>query len=375
MRKKIGLIIILILIVIIAFAGYRYIHYRTIYAVTDAVFVESDSLTNLAFQLVGGKLIKMPYDEGDRIKKGALLAEVDPTELKTAKKEVIFSLHALQNKRNAAISTLSRVSEQMLINIKIAKLSISSTNFQILSSLDMLKSRQDLLNKTHRDYMRAKRLYIHNVISKVRYQDAKTVLDSSENAILSLRNKIKSLKLSLPISIKKYQAAISERKRVGELKDQVNALGNDIKATKEKIKSINYRISQSRLISPINGIIAKKYQSIGSVVGPGTFVYSITNPKSLYIYALLEETKLNGIHIGNPVNIKIDAYPNKKYEGVVESILPTTAAKFSLVPRDIAAGEFTKVIQRVGVRIKFSSNNLSGLKVGLSGEVAIKRSK
>jgi len=95
MRKKIGLIIILILIVIIAFAGYRYIHYRTIYAVTDAVFVESDSLTNLAFQLVGGKLIKMPYDEGDLIKKGALLAEVDPTELKTAKKEVIFSFACL----------------------------------------------------------------------------------------------------------------------------------------------------------------------------------------------------------------------------------------------------------------------------------------
>ncbi len=375
MRKKIGLIIITVLILIIAFIGYRYIHYRTIYAVTDAVFVESDSLTNLAFQLVGGKLIKMPYEAGDLIKKGALLAEIDPNELNMAKKEVIFNLYALKNKRRMASIALSRTKEETLTNEKIAKLLISSTNFQILSSFYMLKSKRDLLKKAHRDYIRAKKLYKHNAISKAKYQDTKTILDSSENAILSLKNKIKSLKLSLPISVKKYQAAISERKRVGELKSQINALNNGIKAIKEKIKSINYRISQSKLLSPINGIIAKKYQNVGSVVGPGTFIYSITNPNSLYIYALLEETKLSGIRVGNPVNIKVDAYPNKKYKGVVESILPTTASKFSLVPRDIAAGEFTKVIQRVGIRIRFTSNNLSGLKVGLSGEVAIKRSK
>lgn len=375
MKKRIGLVVVIALIVLFLIVGYKYVHHRMVYAVTDAVFTESDSLTNLSFQLVGGKIIKMPYEEGDVVKKGALLAQIDPTMLQNSKKRAVFSLNALKDKQDSLKKSLARVKSAIQINKKIAGLSVSSTNFQIASAISMLKSKEAILKKVKRDFIRAKTLYIHHAFSKMKYQDARTVLTSTKNEILSLKEKIEGLKLAMPISKQKLKAADNEQKRVKEIGAQIAALNNQIKATGEQIKSIVYRISQTKLNSPFDGIIAKKYQNVGSVVAPGMFVYSITDPRSIYVYALLEEQKLEGIKVGNPVNITIDAYPNRKYQGVVESILPTTAAKFSLVPRDIAAGEFTKVSQRVGIRIKITKGNSSDIKVGLSGEVEIKRSK
>ncbi|MFH1990803.1 MAG: HlyD family secretion protein [Pseudomonadota bacterium] len=97
------------------------------------------------------------------------------------------------------------------------------------------------------------------------------------------------------------------------------------------------------------------------------------DPKSLYFVALLEENKLKGVTPGNAVTIRVDAYPNQKYKGVVSQVLPASAATFALAPRDISAGEFTKVAQRIPVRIDITDGDISVLQVGLSGEVEIRR--
>jgi membrane fusion protein (multidrug efflux system) len=85
---------------------------------------------------------------------------------------------------------------------------------------------------------------------------------------------------------------------------------------------------------------------------------------------LLSEKKLRGVKVGNEAYILLDAN-GKRYDGVVESILPTSAATFSLVPRDIASGEFTKLDQRFVVRVKL--DNIDGLLAGMSAKIVIKR--
>jgi membrane fusion protein (multidrug efflux system) len=109
------------------------------------------------------------------------------------------------------------------------------------------------------------------------------------------------------------------------------------------------------------------------VVNPGMPVYALIDPKDIYILVLLEETKLKGVEVGCPAYIKIDAYPHMKYKGVVKEILPASAAKFALVPRDISAGEFTKVVQRMQVKVKITEGDTSKLVVGMGGEIEIKR--
>jgi membrane fusion protein (multidrug efflux system) len=127
------------------------------------------------------------------------------------------------------------------------------------------------------------------------------------------------------------------------------------------------------LKSAIAGRIAKKFVSAGDIVSPMSAVYAVLDPNNLYIVALLEENKLNGVTPGDPVSIRIDAYPDQKYKGMVNQVLPASAATFALAPRDISAGEFTKVAQRIPVRIDITEGDVSFLQVGLSGEVEIRR--
>ncbi|MEJ2689793.1 MAG: HlyD family secretion protein, partial [Deltaproteobacteria bacterium] len=89
----------------------------------------------------------------------------------------------------------------------------------------------------------------------------------------------------------------------------------------------------------------------------------------------LEENKLSGVKAGSSVVLRVDAYPDKKFNGEVTEVMPASAATFALVPRDISAGEFTKVAQRIPVRIAITSGDLSLLRVGLGGEVEIKRQR
>lgn len=125
--------------------------------------------------------------------------------------------------------------------------------------------------------------------------------------------------------------------------------------------------------SPIAGRIARQFASPGDVVEPRQAVYALVDPQDVFAVALLEENKLDGVTTGSPVVITLDAYPDKKFNGEVREVMPASAATFALVPRDISAGEFTKVSQRIPVRIAITDGDLSLLRVGMGGEVEIKR--
>ena len=110
------------------------------------------------------------------------------------------------------------------------------------------------------------------------------------------------------------------------------------------------------------------------MVKKGFPIYTIANLNSLYIEVLLSEKKIAGIKRGSKAEIYVDAFRNKKYKGVVEAILPASASTFSLVPRDIASGEFTKLDQRFIVKIKLLNPD-SSLKIGMGAQVVISKNK
>ncbi len=91
--------------------------------------------------------------------------------------------------------------------------------------------------------------------------------------------------------------------------------------------------------------------------------------------ALLEEDKLKGVKVGNKVIFRPDAFKNAEFVGKVIEISPASAATFALVPRDVSAGEFTKVVQRIPVKIELIEGPIELLRVGIGGSVKIERSK
>lgn len=365
-------IIILILLLVIIYAG-LIIQERMKYAITNAVFVESDNLTYLSFKRVGGKLKKIYKKEGDKIKRGEVLAELDKTDYLIELKSVENKIKSLQEKKKALEIKKEQVNKEVGINISISKLNLKNLDENISSLNADIKALDRQIKQLEKDEKRFKRLLKKELIPLKRYEDVKTKLDILRLKRLSAIKKLDALKIKRKILEENINIVLTKRLSVNQLDKEIKSLDATIKALNDKKKDIELKISYTELKSPIDGVIAKKFRSVGEVVSSGMPVFAVVPKNSIYILVLLEEGKLKGVKIGNRAYIKIDAFPDKEYIGIVEEINPTTASKFALVPRDITAGEFTKVEQRIPVKIKIVKGDISILKVGMGGEVKIER--
>ncbi len=150
-----------------------------------------------------------------------------------------------------------------------------------------------------------------------------------------------------------------------------------IASARAQLGVIESQIQNTVVTAPIGGVVAKRWVLAGDVVQPGQPIFTIYDLKDIWITANLEETKLGHIHIGDPVGIDVDAYPGLKFEGKVFEIGTYTASEFSLIPPDNASGNFTKVTQRVPVKISIADppllrGEMPVLRPGMSVEVSVR---
>ncbi len=124
-----------------------------------------------------------------------------------------------------------------------------------------------------------------------------------------------------------------------------------IGTAKAQLQVLKANLQNTKIYSPMEGVVAKRWVLKGDVISPGQPVFTIYNLKNIWITAELEETNLSSIHLGDKVQISVDAYPDQKFEGKVYQIGSTTASEFALIPPSNASGNFTKVTQRVPVKI------------------------
>jgi len=372
MKKKITLVIFMLLIVAGLFALYKYIVFNQNYAESNAVFVKSDSLTFLSFKLPG-KIEKIYVKEGDKIKKGELLAKLETKELQIQKKELLSNIDALKDKIKATKIQKEKLSSDIETNLKLLnneKNKLQKNVEAMAFSIDAMKYK---LQKLKNDYSRFKRLYLSHKISKEKYENVKVAFYSLKDQINAQERKFDALLLENKTLDLKIKLAQNSKKELQRLQQSIDAKNNQLKALNEKLALINQNIQNSYIYSPLDGRVAKKFANEDEVAGAGMKVLSVVNPKDLYALVLMEETKLKGIKPGCKASIHIDAL-DKDFKGYVSEILPASAATFALVPRDISSGEFTKLAQRFYVKIKFD-NLPNGVLVGMSGEVTINKCK
>jgi membrane fusion protein, multidrug efflux system len=111
------------------------------------------------------------------------------------------------------------------------------------------------------------------------------------------------------------------------------------------------QLSYTSVTAPLSGVVSRKQVEVGQLVQPGQPLLTIVGDTGIWVTANYKETQLANVRVGSPAEIDVDAYPGCKAEGKVESIGAATGAKFALLPPDNATGNFTKVVQRVPVRI------------------------
>ncbi len=370
MGRKLGTLVILILVVAFAYIGYRYFGFRSANAVSEAAFIKSDRLANLAFK-VGGKVTKMVKRENEPVKKGELLAVIDPTDLKIAKKELLHLIESLEKSLDAMKLKKRRLKESLSLKTSIAGSDMESVAMKLQSLEYRIKAAQTKLEKLNKDTLRYKKMLEKRLIASSDFETIRTQRDSLSDEIEGMKREYRSLQAAQKGSLDAYRLAKVEQRLIAELQKGIEAKTQALKSRKQALLEIDKKIGYTHLYAPFDGVIAKKFIEAPRVIKRGSPVYALVDTSALYCEVLLSEKKMKGVKPGNSATVTVDAAGDRKIEGKVESIAPTSASTFSLVPRDIASGEFTKLDQRFTIRI--SLDDIKELRAGMSASVAIKR--
>jgi membrane fusion protein (multidrug efflux system) len=134
------------------------------------------------------------------------------------------------------------------------------------------------------------------------------------------------------------------------------------------------QVTYTRIVAPSGGVVSRKNVEVGQLVQVAQPLMTVVPLDDVWIVANLKETEVRDVNPGDPAEIKVDAYPGRRFAGRVESMSPASGARFSLLPPDNATANFTKVVQRIPVRIRLAGpqDPAFTLRPGMSAEVAIR---
>ena len=321
--------LIIVVLLVAAGAAYWYREYSK-YITTDDAHVDTDNVSVSSKML--GRIVKLYTDEGDSVVAGELVAELDSSDL-IAQKESAMAMIAQVKANQGQVEAKYKYDKE---NIKVLEVA--------------LKKAQD-------DLTRAESQMKGGVITQEQFEHIQSAYESAY-AVL------KAAKTQLDVS----EAAIKSSKAA-------------VESALVQAEVIQTQLENVRLYSPINGIVAKRWLLPGDVIQPGQSIFTVTNNKKLWISVYLEETKVAAVREGQNALFTIDAYPGVSFTGKVFSIGSNTASQFSLIPPNNASGNFTKVTQRVPLKISIDGTERNGslssfhILAGMSAVVKIIKEK
>jgi len=296
---KIYIPLTLVILIVIVGGVYWYKDY-TSYIRTDDAVVASDNIS--VSPKIMGRISKLYAEEGDTVKRGQLLAELDSIDLLAQKQQVV----ALKSQTEA-----NKAQAQ-------AKLQYDEKNIKIL---------QIGLDKSKEDFDRAKVQFKGGVITKEQYDH---LLKAQETAQAQLEAAQAQISVSKTMIKSAETAVVGAQAQIGVITTQLN---------------------NTRLYAPVEGVVAKRWLLPGDIAQPSQSIYTINNNSKFWILVFLEETKMETLHNGQKAIFELDTYPDVVFTGKIFTMGSTTASQFSLIPPNNASGNFTKVTQRVAVKI------------------------
>jgi membrane fusion protein (multidrug efflux system) len=150
-------------------------------------------------------------------------------------------------------------------------------------------------------------------------------------------------------------AYVQAERRIDSAGAQAAQLAAQVQSARVQRQTASIDLASTRIVAPVAGRVANRSVRVGQFVQPGIRLMTIVPQQNIYIVANFKETQVGLIRPGQPASIHVDALPGIEFAGTVESVTPGTGANFSLIPPQNATGNFTKIVQRVPVRIRIDA--------------------
>jgi membrane fusion protein (multidrug efflux system) len=313
-RRALLTLVPLILLALLAGAGwYWWTEWRFLQA-TDDAYVQSD--ISLISPKIEGYIKEVRVQDNQPVAAGDVLFTIDDRDFaaKVAQAEAAVATE------EAAVDTFDSRLELQRAMIDQAKAEVTAAEAE--------KAR------TERDHQRYQELAASNYASRQQFEKAQA---DDEKAAAALTQKQAAV-----------TAALGTLRVLRAQRDEEKAKREQARAT---LRIARNDLDNTVIRAPVAGIAGNRAGQVGQYVKPGSQLLSIVPLPRVYITANFKETQLTRMRVGQSAEIAVDAYPDQPLRGQVESFAPASGAQFSLLPPDNATGNFTKIVQRVPVRI------------------------
>ncbi|MDX9714652.1 MAG: HlyD family secretion protein [Dissulfurispiraceae bacterium] len=343
-RKRIAFITLGLLIVICITALLFYLKYSALHISTDDAFIDADIHT--VASKISGTVKHVYVKDNQHIKQGDLLLSINPEDYQAKVQEAHAALAVNKAKHNAA-SASCESAKKRLDEIILASESAKA----------LLMQQQADLGQAERDMNRADELYKINAVSKERREQTMTAFDVAKAKVKAAEDNLaKALS-----SIETHKAVIIEAEAA------IKFQAAEIRKSETELNTANLNQGYTKIYASVDGIITKRSVQTGNHVQPGQALMAVVPLHNIWITANYKETQLKNVKPGQKVRIKVDMYPDRVFEGKIDSIMAGTGAAFSLFPPENATGNYVKIVQRIPVKIVFlKSDDENILRVGMS---------
>ncbi len=341
-RNWIPLIAGLVALLAIAYFGYRWWQGRY-YASTDDAQVGGDVVPVLS--RVSGYVRQVLVNENDNVRQGQLLVTIDDSELRQRLAQAQAQLRITE--QAAGVGPGAGQAEAQAAAARAHARSAQAAITQAAANAE----------RAHRDVDRLAPLAAQGIVSKQQMDATRAAATSADAQLAMARQNAQAA------------GAQAQAAQVG-----VGTAGQQVQAARAAVTEAQLQLSYAHIAAPENGVVARKNVEPGQYVNPGQALMAVVPLSNVWVTANLKETQLKGVRPGSPATVTVDAYPGFTWRGFVESISPATGAQFSLLPPENATGNFTKVVQRVPVRVRLTDKfPAAPLRPGMSAEVSIRK--
>ncbi|ULR43013.1 HlyD family secretion protein [Rhizobium sp. K102] len=319
----------------VAFAGdfgYRYWTVGRFIESTDDAYVKADYTT--VAPKVAGYVRQVLVNDNDVVKSGQVLARIDDRDFQAALSQARADLKAAE----AAITNIdAQIALQQSV-IGQARATIDASQ----ASLDFAVS----------DAARSARLITNGAGTQSRAEQTQSARDQAAAAVERDRAALVAAENKVPVLRSQREQAVAERDRAAAAAHQAEL-----------------NLSYTDIVAAVDGTVGARSIRVGQYVTSGTQLMAVVPLHAVYVVANFKETQLTYVRPGQSVEIKVDSFPNMSIKGHVDSVSPASGLEFSLLPPDNATGNFTKIVQRIPVKIVIDDEALSGLlRSGMSVE-------
>lgn len=231
------------------------------------------------------------------------------------------------------------------------------------SSLERVQAARVARDKARSDLARLEPLAAEGGLSRAQLEAARAAFATSEAQLQAVEAESRNAQAGIALAASGETQVRIRRQAVATSQAQIAQAEAAVAAARQQL-------ANTRLLSPMAGRIAQVSRLAGENLQPGQPVVSVVASDGLYVNAYVEETKIREVHGGQSVEVDVDAYPGRVFQGKVDDIGAAAGSEFALIPQNNAVGNFTKVVQRLPVRILVEDPE-QVLKPGMSATVKI----